>query len=357
MSDVAAAPAPVAPAPQAQPATPASPALYNHPLIPPLRQPRTQAAETPAPAAAEPAGIPAPVAPVEEAKEEPAAAAPAEEQPEGNADPDTFEYFGDDTFEVVVDGKKSEVTLSKLLASYQRNEAANARFTEAKRLETNAKAMVERMMTPEGFADVCRQCNVDPIAIADKLVLQAWEYERMTPEQKEMHDFRRDRAAHEAKAKAEQAQAEQARIAQETQAFQTRFLHATTSEMDRLRIPADPDIRNELIGRTAAHFKADLAAGYQNATPAESLALVWDEYRQRIEAHARVAGAPQAQAGKPQPSAQEQARAEAAARVKAAQVAQQAPRSQESVARDEQGRYSKRPVGMDWTAVAVPGKR
>lgn len=279
MSDVA-APAPVA-APQEAPVNAGRP-TFNHPAIPPVRggqQLRAQAPETkPDPVIATEQKPAAEVAPLEAKADEPAAEEVGEEE---------VQYFPDDEFTVTVDGKEQTVTMAKLLASYQRNEAANARFTEAKAMVRNAESLVRQALSPQGFVEFARKAGVDPYEIAESIVLERYNYERMSPQEREMHDYKREREQWERQRQAQQQSAEQQKQQAEAQAFQQRFLETTVATMDRLKVPGDPGLRNELIGRAAAIFRADLQAGYEN-TPQQAMHDAWTEYQERLSQHAKA---------------------------------------------------------------------
>jgi hypothetical protein len=269
-------------APAATPAPEAVPnggrPTFNHPAIPAPRNLPPKASVAAAPVEAPPAAPKAEVPPLE-AKAEPEAELP---------DVEEVEYRPDDEFDVVINGKPGTVTLSKLIASYQRNEAANASFLEAKNMRAAAETIVRNMFTPNGFIQTCKEAGADPYQIAEDIVLERYNYERMTPEQKRMHDFERERGAWEAQRQAEAERAEAQRTEQQAAAFQARFLDESSATMDRLRVPADPELRNEIIGRAAQFYRADIQAGYSGVSIRESVESAWSSYQERLSKHARA---------------------------------------------------------------------
>lgn len=269
-------------APTATPAPEAVPnggrPTFNHPAIPAPRNLPPKAPVATAPAEVAPLEA-KPEVPVLETKAEPEAELP---------DVEEVEYRPDDEFDVVINGKPGTVTLSKLIASYQRNEAANERFTEANRIEKAAQTIVRNMFTPQGFIQTCKEAGTDPYQIAEDIVLERYNYERMTPEQRRMHDFERERSAFEQQRQAEQERAEAQRTEQQAAAFQARFLDESSATMDRLRVPADPELRNEIIGRAAQFYRADIQAGYSGVSIRESVESAWSSYQERLSKHARA---------------------------------------------------------------------
>jgi hypothetical protein len=330
MTDVAAAP--VA-APDAAPApTPnAGKPTFSHPAIPPLRnQPRAEPKPDPVIATPQPPA---------RAAEEPGAAQTQpdaqEGQEEGADGPETYEYFPDDEFDVTINGKQSSVTLAKLLSAYQRGEAANEKFMQAKQAMHRAQDLVRTMCSPQGFIETCKQLQVDPRAIAEAVVLEYYDYEQMTPEQRQMHDFKREKDAWERQQQQRKQTEEQARVEAETRAYQTRFIEAATSTMDRLRVPADPALRAEMIERAARSVRADLQAGYQS-TPQEAIADAWDDYNKRLTQHTRALPVDA------RVSESERAALAAKASQERIRVAQQAPRVNVP-ARSDDGRFAPTP--------------
>lgn len=319
MTDIApaSAPAPVAPA------QPAERPAFNHPLIPPLRAPGKAPA---APAQAQPGDAqPEPGAPPVEAK--------AEQEAKADAGPEQVEYLPDDEFTITVDGRELPVTLGKLIASYQRNEAANTRFTEAKALKHEAVELVKGLRTPEGLVATLKRIGVDAYELADRLVVERYEFEQMTPEQRAQAQYQRERAEWERqKAQSAQQQAQQQQAAQ-AQAFQTQFIAQATSTMDRLAVPANPALRSEIIARAAAQFRADIAGGYET-TPMAAVQEAWTDYQTRLDEHARALPVDR------RVSDEERAQLAAQAQANRVRVAQAAPRASVAQPRAEDGRFA-----------------
>ena len=294
---------------------------FSSPFIPPLRtkpgqaKPEANAAPDAQPDAPPGAKADAPVEP------------PAPEA----KDPSVIEYDPNDVFDIVVDGVKSEVTLGKLLAAYQKGEAATKRFTEAKQAQQAAVQVVRDMTTPQGFVERCKQMQVDPYDLAAEIVLQGADWERMTAEQKELHQLRQEQQRNQTERKrAEEAQKRQTTEA-ETRQHQARFLEQMTSSMDRLGMPADSGLRSEIVSRAAGIMRADREMGYETPV-SEAVQEAWSDYRGRLTQHAQAIPVEQRlteaeRASLAQKAAQERVR-----------VAQSAPRPQ-TPPRDDSGKF------------------
>lgn len=296
---------------------------FSSPFIPPLRTKPGQAKPEPVNAAPD-------VQP--DAPPEVKADAPVEPPKEPEAkDPSVIEYDPNDVFDVVINGKKGEVTLGKLIAAYQKGEAANERFTEAKQAQQAAIQVVRDMTTPQGFVERCRQMQVDPYDLAAEIVLQGADWERMSPEQRELHQLRQEQQRYQTERKrAEEQQKAQATEA-ETRQHQARFLEQMASAMDRLSLPADDGLRSEIISRAAGIMRADRDMGYDTPV-SEAVQEAWSDYRGRLTQHAQAIPVEQRlteaeRASLAQKAAQERVR-----------VAQTAPRPQ-TPPRADDGRF------------------
>lgn len=325
MTDAAAPAGGAAPVASPEPVINGGRPTFHHPAIPPPKSTQAPARTEPTPEIGKPA--PAKAADVLEEPE----AKLTEPEPESDG-PEDVEYFPDDEFVVTVNGQERTVTMAKLLASYQRNEASNERFLEAKRLKDEAISTVQHAMSPQGFIEAAKALGKDPYEIAETIILERYEYEQLSPQEREMRDYRRERDSWE-KTRAQEAQAAQQRAQeQEAARFQAHFLDASTATMDRLRVPADPGLRNELISRAAGIYRADRKAGY-DSTPQAAMNDAWDEYQQRLEQHARALPVERRLTDQERATI---AQRNAAERVR---VAQQAPKSPVQ-ARDDSGKFA-----------------
>ncbi len=142
-------------------------------------------------------------------------------------------------FKVKIDGAEREVEESELVARYQKEATAEKRFEEAAKIRKQAEAVVRALHEGQGHEllmrlppEVRAKTIKALLATGDEYVTRTVEdhvveqlkYERMTPEQREVYDTRREnerfKAEREAQAKAQQeAQAKQAR-AQYEQMFE-----------------------------------------------------------------------------------------------------------------------------------------
>lgn len=273
MGVVAAPPAPAAtPAPSA-PVAVEKPTHAPSPFIPPLRRPVETKATEPAEATPEE---------TEKAVEEAAEA----KAPEPESDHELVEYDPTDEFDVVINGKPGTVSLGKLIASYQRAEAANAKFVEAKQMEHRAIGMAREMSTPDGFVKHLTAMKVDPYKLAEDIILARADYEAMTPAEREMHEYKREKAAWERQRAEEAQRTQQTQAEREAIAYETRMLEVMTGTLDRLQV-SDPALRNEIVSRAATILRSDYADGLETS-PQQAVQEAWDDYRARLLAHTKA---------------------------------------------------------------------
>jgi hypothetical protein len=335
----AAAPAPAAPAAPGTPATPAAPTglarpLMDHPDIPKRSTPANAAPDA------------QPETPVVEAKEDVAAEPVVEEPVDPTLEEGDIDLDPEDTY-FELDGK--EVTLNELIETHRkyhtaqsRLEGANKKFNEAAQMRTNAIETVKHMATPHGFVDMCTRMGADPYAIAADIVMERARYEQMTPEQRQMHD---DQARlREYQAREKQAQAHQAQQQAEAQmrAYTANVLQHMVTALDAVQVPADPDLRNDVVGRAGQIMSEDLGNGVET-TPAQAIQEAWDEHRKRIKRLApHVPEVKQLTAEERQAIAREEAK-------KAVKVAQATP-AKPLPPRASDGKFEqKKPAVFDWS--------
>lgn len=265
MGVVAAPPAPTAAPPVVDKPTPAP-----SPFIPPLRKPVEAKAE-----------------PVVEAKPAEPEAPPAEaKEAEPESDHEIVEYDPTDEFDVIVNGKPGTVTMAKLIAYYQRGEAANAKFAEAKQVEHRAIGILKDMSTPDGLVRHLQAMKVDPYKLAEDIILARADYEAMTPDQREMERYRKERAEWERQRAEEAQRSQQTQAEREAAQHQARLLDVMSGTLDRLAVK-DPGLRNEIISRAAGILRTDYADGIET-TPQQAVQEAWDDYRARLLSHSRA---------------------------------------------------------------------
>jgi hypothetical protein len=115
---------------------------------------------------------------------------------------------------VKVDGKESEVDFDELVKGYSHGAAANARMREAaeakkqlQEMQARERQLLEHLKKPDSLFELAKKAGVDVEGYAHDLVLKKYQYEMMTPEERErFHEKQelesyRDRERKEAEAK------------------------------------------------------------------------------------------------------------------------------------------------------------
>lgn len=327
--------APTTPAPKAE--TKGRP-LFDHPDIPKRREP-----------VADP-NVPPPAPDAELETEAPPLEGEEDGKPpleDGDVDLDV-----DDTY-FELDGK--EVTLAELIETHRkyhtargREAGANKVFKEAAEMRTNAIETVKRMTTPSGFVDACKQMKVDPYDIAAQIVIERAEYEKMTPEMRRMHDAEQELRAYKAQEERARQQQHAEQMAAQERAYTATVLTHMGNAMDELRVPVDPELRNELVGVAARFMSEDMELGYQT-TPQAAMQAAWDRYRERI---GKIAPSLPLQQRVGPDERQAIAREEASKRVP---VARQTP-AKPLPPRADDGKFTRKDV-FDWTNPTFSARR
>lgn len=178
---------------------------------------------------------------------------------------------------LTIDGKEVEVTADEAFKRYELVQASYQRMEKAAGIQTEVKELFGSLRsagTPQ-IAQFLRRLGHDPVEFATRLGADVLRRHDMSPEQREMEDFRSEKAHFQRQQQQAQQQANQDRIAAQTPIEQERIHGEYMTEMDAMSIPASPKVREGLVMRVAARQLAAMKGGYP--MPArDALAMEWE---------------------------------------------------------------------------------
>lgn len=221
---------------------------------------------------------------------------------DGEAAAEDEEPAGPETRTLTIDGKEVEVTAEEAFKRYELVQASYQRMEEAAGIKREVKGLFDNLRsagTPQ-IAQFLRRLGHDPVDFATKLGSDVLRRHDMTADQREMEDFRSEKAQFERQRRRTQEQDNQARIDAQTPIEQERIHGEYMTEMDTIGIPASEKLREGLVMRVAARQLAAMKGGYQIPVR-DALSMEWESL-QAIAGHhtegeraRRLAGAPSRQ--------------------------------------------------------------
>lgn len=135
--------------------------------------------------------------------------APVTTQPPANT-PVKVDPVLDSQHEITVNGKKVKVSVKDALANYQLKSAADEKFRDATSTAERAEQALSKIKDPAQLEAVLKELGANPDEIIDALAAKRAERKRqmedeskLTPEQKELLQFRREKAERDAAKKDE----------------------------------------------------------------------------------------------------------------------------------------------------------
>lgn len=215
----------------------------------------------------------APAAPV------PTSAQPV--QPQGSAPaqgeaPAIEDFFSDEEIakmggrkiRLKVDGKESVVSHQELIRDRQKYEAANKRFQEAKELYAQGEMSQKQLKEFVGYmknntAEAMKHLGIDPRQFAENLLMEAIQYEQLSPEQRELKETKGKLSKFEAEAKTREEQGKrqefQAQVEVERKRYDTEFSKA----MKAAGIESDAFA----VARLAQYMQSAIKSGNRDVSP------------------------------------------------------------------------------------------
>ncbi len=175
-------------------------------------------------------------------------------------------------YKVNVDGQESEVDESELLRGYSHNKAAEKKMQEAANSRKEAETVLR--MFKEDPKQAFKILGADARAFAEMIINDELTEAMLSPEQRELRDYKRDLEKYQNSEKQarEEYEKEQydAGMAQYTEQIQSQIITSLGS--------AGLPNTDRTIGRMAHYMQAAIAAGYENVTPADVIEHVKNDY-------------------------------------------------------------------------------
>lgn len=204
-------------------------------------------------------------APKNGAPQAPAADAPPP-APAAPEKPAKVEWWKHVPGEITVDGKKKSLSFKSeqdAIAYLQKGDAADTRFKqtaeEKQKLAAKEKQFREALALikddPDAAFEMLGLGSFEDVALAR--VAKAYEKEQMTPEQRELHEYKQKVAKYEADQKAAAERAEQARVKQEEQAFHDNVTNTVLAVNEELKY--DPNgVHKDFIAEVVFPWTEDI---------------------------------------------------------------------------------------------------
>lgn len=167
-----------------------------------------------------------------------------------------------------VDGKESGVTMEQLIRDRQKYEAANKRFQEAKDLYAKGEMSQKQLKEFVGYmknntAEAMKHLGIDPRQFAESLLMEAIQYEQLSPEQRELMDAKKRLSTYESEAKTRAEQEKRSEFQRQVQVERERYDKEFAKALQAADIDQDP----YAVARLAQYMQAALKSGKRDASP------------------------------------------------------------------------------------------
>lgn len=167
-----------------------------------------------------------------------------------------------------VDGKESVATMEQLIRDRQKYEAANKRFQEAKELYAKGEMSQKQLKEFVGYmknntADALKHLGIDPRQFAESLLMEAIQYEQLSPEQRELREAKDKLSKFEKEAKTREEQTKRAEFQQQVEAERKRYDVEFSKAMKAAGIESDPFA----VARLAQYMQSAIRSGNRDASP------------------------------------------------------------------------------------------
>lgn len=181
-------------------------------------------------------------------------------------------------FKVKVDGDELEIDEAQLIADYQTNRAAQARFQEAAKLRKSAEEVIQLLKTDPRAALRHPAIQADERALAEAILAEQLEEELLDPKDKQIKQLQRElqqRAADEKKAKdAAESEALTKAEAQYVESYQRDISAALTN--------GGLPVTNATVRSMTGYLQNALEAGY-DMQPNQVVDLVKQDYQKQLK--------------------------------------------------------------------------
>lgn len=189
------------------------------------------------------------------------------ETPDSTTTPETPPPPPPKKYKVKVDDSELEVDENELVSSYQLRRASQKRFEEASEARKQAEAILQFAMKHPNDPRL-KEFGFDWDKTAEEYVVNKYSREKMTPEQRELEDFRtREKQRLEAEAKAKE-ESEKTVAQQRAEAKKQELLQEFVPALKKHKLPEN----TESIRRMAHFYRTYLKLDPDNKPPVDLLA-------------------------------------------------------------------------------------
>lgn len=163
--------------------------------------------------------------------------------------------------EMVVDGKVRVMTAAEATRMLQINAASQDRFKAAKEKARSAEqreaAAMRALQDPSTAWETIEALGLDPAAFAEQMMQRRLQESQMTPEQRELREYKRQEQM-----RAEyQRQQQQAQVQQLTARNEAMYSKAFNVAMDDAQLPSNPALRSRLMSDLAGAVAEAIESG------------------------------------------------------------------------------------------------
>ena len=203
---------------------------------------------------------------------------------------------------LTIDGKEVEVTADEAFKRYELVQASYQRMEDAAKIRSDVKGLFGTLRNADAptLAQFLAKLGHDPVQFATELGADVLRRDKMTPEQREIEDLRRQQAQMQRDQQRRAEQQRQAYIAQRQPVEEARIHGEYMSAMDEAGVPPSEKLREGLIQRMAGRqLKArrqgiDMPVGHALAMEWEALQAVAKHQTEHLRKQ-RLAAAPERQ--------------------------------------------------------------
>lgn len=182
-------------------------------------------------------------------------------------------------YKVKVNNEELEVDEDELVRGYQTRKAADEKFREAAMARKQAEEFISLLKNEEEVFNVLAKLGYDPKDLSEKYLVKQLEEELLSPEEKELRDYKRKLAQYEAEKKAEQERIEQEQRLELINKFTNDY---QTQIIDALETSGLPKTQHT-VKRMSYYMHQALQRGY-DLTAKDVVHLVREDYIQEQKA-------------------------------------------------------------------------
>ncbi len=203
---------------------------------------------------------------------------PDESKPETKAKDDEPAETKPKKYKVKVDGKEEEVDEAELIKGYTYQKAANKRFQEGQTMRNQALEFLTDMKDENKLFDVIKKLGYDPRALSEKFLVEQLQEEMLTPEQKELKQYRKEIQIARAKEEADKKAAQEASDKIEVQRYLDQYKVEFPLAIKKAELSDTPEVVDRI-----AHYIKVAAKGKINMTTERAAFLVKEDLQKEFD--------------------------------------------------------------------------